>query len=220
MFTRTLTLDLAERAIVVVLFAFFVHRMLPRLSELVLIERAYPQLLTAAAGINVQLFLMVLSELLVALLLLLRPLSANFSRRPLDWIVSFLAASLPLFAEPAPPHGFIPVDVAGVIIGAGLLVQIAAKLALWRSFGVVPANHGVKTGGPYALIRHPMYAGYIVSHIGFVLGYPLLQNALLYLATFGVQVVRILREEAILHIDPDYARYARRVRYRLIPGLF
>ncbi len=111
-------------------------------------------------------------------------------------------------------------EFAGVIIGAGLIVQIAAKIALWRSFGVVPANHGVRTRGPYALIRHPMYAGYIVSQIGFVLGYPLLQNALLYLATFGLQMVRIMREEAILHSDPDYVRYAGRVRYRLIPGLF
>lgn len=215
-----LVLDLAERIAVLALFGFFVHRMLPRLTELVLVESAYPQLLVAAADVNAQVLLLVLSEALAAVLIVVRRPSGNLSRWPFDWGLSFLAVSLPLFAAPAPAGGLMPVQLAGGIIAAGLIVQIAAKISLWRSFGVVPANRGVRTGGLYALVRHPIYAGYIVSHIGFLLGYPSLQNGLLYLATFGLQIVRIMREEAILHIDPAYARYAQRVRYRLLPGVF
>ena len=95
-----------------------------------------------------------------------------------------------------------------------------AKIALWRSFGILPANRGVKTGGPYRLLRHPMYAGYLVTHVGFLVGFPSMQNTALYAAAFAVQVGRLLREEAILKEDPVYRNYAARVRYRLIPGLF
>ena len=70
----------------------------------------------------------------------------------------------------------------------GLLVQIAAKLALWRSFGVVPANRGVKTRGPYRLLRHPMYAGYTLTHIGFLIGFPSLSNTLLYASVLALNV--------------------------------
>ena len=102
----------------------------------------------------------------------------------------------------------------------GLLIQISAKASLWRSFGIVPANRGVKIGGPYRIVRHPMYAGYTITHIGFLLGFPLMQNALLYFAVFLVEVARMYREEAILNQDPAYRAYAARVRYRLVPGIF
>jgi protein-S-isoprenylcysteine O-methyltransferase Ste14 len=103
---------------------------------------------------------------------------------------------------------------------AGLAMQIAGKLALWRSFGLVPANRGVRTRGPYRFLRHPIYAGYTLIHIGFLLGFPSLPNALLYATLFAVEVVRLLREEAVLNRDPDYRAYAARVRYRLLPGVF
>jgi protein-S-isoprenylcysteine O-methyltransferase Ste14 len=60
----------------------------------------------------------------------------------------------------------------------------------------------------------------MITHIGFVLGFPSLQNALLYAATFAIQVVRLFREEAILMQDAQYQTYAARVRYRLMPGIF
>jgi protein-S-isoprenylcysteine O-methyltransferase Ste14 len=102
----------------------------------------------------------------------------------------------------------------------GLTFQTAAKAALWRSFGLVPANRGIRTKGPYRLVRHPMYTGYTVTHIGFLLGFPSLQNSLLYFATFLIEVIRLFREEAILKQDPLYRAYAARVRYRLLPGVF
>ncbi len=38
--------------------------------------------------------------------------------------------------------------------------SVFRKVLLGLSFGVVAANRGVKIGGPYSFIRHPMYAGY------------------------------------------------------------
>jgi protein-S-isoprenylcysteine O-methyltransferase Ste14 len=103
---------------------------------------------------------------------------------------------------------------------AGMIIQISAKVALWRSYGLIPANRGVKTRAPYRFLRHPMYAGYTLIHIGFLLGFPSLWNFLLYLTTLLIEVARLLREELILSKDPLYRDYAARVRYRLLPGVF
>ena len=189
--SRDLALALAERAAVLALFALFVHRLLPQLAGLVLIERVHPELLWQAADINAQVLLLVIAEGLGVALILARRRSATLSAHPLDWGLAFGAVSLPLLlTTPAP----------------------AATL--------VPANRGVKTRGPYRLLRHPMYAGYTLTHIGFLIGFPSLANTLLYAAVLALNVARILREEAILTHDAGYRAYATRVRFRLLPGLF
>lgn len=215
-----LILDLTERAAVLILFLFFVHRMLPRLIQLIQAQLNHPELILAVAEINAQAILLVLSEGLSVALILARRSSNSLSSHPFDWALCLTAVSLPLMVVPVPAGTLIPPQAATALMLAGLVMQIAAKMALWRSFGIVPANRGVKTGGPYRLLRHPMYAGYMITHVGFLLGFPSLQNALLYGAAFAVQVGRIIREEAILEKDPHYRIYAGRVRYRIVPGIF
>jgi protein-S-isoprenylcysteine O-methyltransferase Ste14 len=126
----------------------------------------------------------------------------------------------PLLAVPAAASTFIPPQITTALMFAGMIVQISAKAVLWRSYGLIPANRGVKIGGPYRFVRHPMYAGYTITHIGFLLGFPSLQNFLLYSLTLLVEVARLTREELILNKDPVYRQYATRVRYRLLPGVF
>ena len=82
-------------------------------------------------------------------------------------------------------------------------------------------GHHVIDRGPYAWVRHPGYAGPIVSYLvlPFALGAP---TAVLP-AAFGAVLLtlRALHEERRLLRDlPGYAAYAARVRYRLVPGLF
>ena len=82
-------------------------------------------------------------------------------------------------------------------------------------------GHHVVSSGPYALVRHPMYSGGVLFCIG---------AALLLGSWWGVLIspifaiafaVRIGIEERTLTADlPDYADYASRVRYRLLPGLW
>jgi protein-S-isoprenylcysteine O-methyltransferase Ste14 len=127
---------------------------------------------------------------------------------------------VPYLAVPAPAAEGIVSVTGAVMMLTGLAVQIGGKAALWRSFGVVPGIQSVRTTGPYRLIRHPIYAGYTLTHIGFVVGYPSQQNALLYAITFAIQVARLFREERLLMNEPSYRDYAARVRYRLVPGLF
>ena len=64
-----------------------------------------------------------------------------------------------------------------------------------------------------------MYAGYIVSQLGFLLVYFSAQNLLVYAAAWTAQYLRTVEEEKILRRDPDYQSYATKVRFRLIPGI-
>ena len=102
----------------------------------------------------------------------------------------------------------------------GLVLQLWAKLTLRRSFGIVPANRGVKASGPYRLVRHPMYLGYVTVHIGFLLLSPNLWNLVVYGLSFAIQIVRIRAEERLLGLDPAYAAFQAHTRFRLLPGVF
>lgn len=75
--------------------------------------------------------------------------------------------------------------------------------------------------GPYAVVRHPMYA----SAVFLFLGIPLLLGSWLGLALALALIVaiawRATREEQALRAElKGYTAYAARVRYRLIPGLW
>src|SRR5260370_34994067 len=142
------------------------------------------------------------------------------STDPLDWALSLIAVNAPLLAAPAAASTFMPSQIATSLMLTGMIIQISAKVVLWRSYGLVPANPGIKTGGPYRFVRHPMYAGYSLTHIGFLLGFPSLHNSLLYLVAFLIEIARLIREERILSKDLLYRKYATRVRYRLLPGVF
>lgn len=103
---------------------------------------------------------------------------------------------------------------------AGIIIQICAKLTLRRSFGLLPANRGVVVRGPYRVLRHPIYFGYLIREIGFLLRNFGIQNVIVVVVLLGVQVCRIIREERVLSKDDKYRQYMSRVRYRLIVGIF
>ena len=69
-------------------------------------------------------------------------------------------------------------------------------------------------------MRHPIYAAYLMSQIGFLLLNPTLWNLSLYLVSLGLQVMRILAEDEVLSRDPAYAAFRAKVRFRLLPGVW
>ena len=82
-------------------------------------------------------------------------------------------------------------------------------------------GHRVVTTGPYAYVRHPMYAG----ALGFLLGAPLLLGSWWGLAGSAALVLAmafraVLEERALTAELEGYADYAARVRYRLVPYLW
>jgi protein-S-isoprenylcysteine O-methyltransferase Ste14 len=75
--------------------------------------------------------------------------------------------------------------------------------------------------GPYAVVRHPMYAAMLLLFPGGSLLLGSLASLVLSLVLLTLLVVRIPGEERVLHDGLDgYAEYCTRVRHRLIPGVW
>jgi protein-S-isoprenylcysteine O-methyltransferase Ste14 len=105
----------------------------------------------------------------------------------------------------------------------GVILEVVAKAALGRSFGLLPAARGLVTVGPYRLVRHPIYLGYLLTHIGFLLTNFSAQNAVVIAALYLAQVIRIQREEAMLEAGDSngaYRKYKKDVPYRIVPYVF
>ncbi|BBA39906.1 hypothetical protein BCCH1_23300 [Burkholderia contaminans] len=114
----------------------------------------------------------------------------------------------------------IPEWAGGGIQIVGIAWHLFAKLSLGRSFGLLPANRGVVSSGAYRFMRHPIYAGYLLSEIGFLLTNFSTRNLVMIGTWMLLQIGRIVLEERVLSDDEDYRAYKSQVRYRLIPGVF
>lgn len=197
-------LDLVEKFVVAAFMALLAARLVP----------------AAVATAALPILLLLISESVVVLFILLRRRTRDISRRPADWLVGLAGTLLPLLAIAPEGAPIAPVATCVALMLAGFLLQLAAKLTLRRSFGVVAANRGVKASGPYRLIRHPMYAGYALTHVGFLLAGPTWWNFAIYGGTLAIQIRRILAEERVLNQDPAYRALAAKVRHRLLPFVF
>lgn len=154
----------------------------------------------------------------VAALFIFRRVPEQLSLRPLAWIAAPIGSFAMLFARPA--AGGLPHLPCELLQFAGVSVAFVSLAALGRSFGLVAANRGVKTRGPYGLVRHPAYAGYLLTYLGYVLENPAPANVGLFLLSTTFQLLRINEEERLLVQDRAYEQYSRSVRYRLVPLLY
>lgn len=105
----------------------------------------------------------------------------------------------------------------------GLAWQTVSKVALGRCFGLLPASRGLVTHGPYRIVRHPIYLGYLIAHVGFLLSNFSWINLFVLAALYLAQTVRMQREEAVLHAGErhaEYQAYCTEVRYRIVPYVF
>jgi protein-S-isoprenylcysteine O-methyltransferase Ste14 len=85
----------------------------------------------------------------------------------------------------------------------------------------VDRGHQVVKSGPYAFIRHPMYAGVILQSLGAPLLLGSLWSYLPVAATICLFVVRTALEDRTLRNElPGYAEYAMSTRFRLLPGIW
>jgi protein-S-isoprenylcysteine O-methyltransferase Ste14 len=161
----------------------------------------------------------VVQQVWVAVAFLSRRAPRTVSRRPLDWIAAYAGWFTSFLVRPGGYH-------LGWAVAFGFWVQVAG-LVLWawafsrlaRSYGVVPADRGLVTRGPYALVRHPLYSAYMVGGVGYLMQSFSARNALVDLIAVTWQLVRIHAEER--HLDgPEYAAYRAQVRWRLCPWIW
>jgi protein-S-isoprenylcysteine O-methyltransferase Ste14 len=79
-------------------------------------------------------------------------------------------------------------------------------------------NQKVISTGPYALMRHPMYAGSLVMLSGIPIALGSWWGMLVIVVMLPVLVWRLIDEEKFLAANlPGYVEYRKKVRYRLIP---
>ena len=197
----SLLIDLAERALLIGLYVLLARRLAPSLGKEPLNS------------------LLLISESIIVGFVVFRRTTLAVSRNPLDWLLALAGTLPPLLLRPG-GQPFGPPMIAGVIVIVGTVTHLWAKLALRRSFGIAAANRGVKIGGPYRIVRHPMYLGYAITWAGFVLLNPTWANAGLILFAALMQVMRTLAEERLLMGDAKYRTYAAATRFRIVPGLF
>src|SRR6266700_1260904 len=123
-------------------------------------------------------------------------------------------------------------SVIGLIALGILLFVPAGTLAYWQgwlfidllvmlentfSASTVRVEQGqtVISTGPYAIARHPMYAGVVVMVVGVPLALDSWLGLLVLVLTIPVLVLRILDEEKLLKDElRGYREYAQHVRYR------
>jgi protein-S-isoprenylcysteine O-methyltransferase Ste14 len=159
-----------------------------------------------------------LLESWTALLFLVRRPASTLSGSTVAWIVAPIGSFAMLLSRPH--DAGLPAGLCEAVQLGGLIFALASLGMLGRSFGLVAANRGIKTGGPYGFVRHPAYTGYLLTYLGYVAENLSLRNVVLLVVGTTCQLVRIREEERVLTRDDSYAQYRRSVRYRLIPLLY
>jgi protein-S-isoprenylcysteine O-methyltransferase Ste14 len=191
--------DRVERFVLIGLLGLLAYRLVPNLAS------------------NPVSLVYLVSETMLIVMVTFRRTANEISRSSADWAIGFAGTLLPLMV--------VRSDGAALAYGSTLLplgfgIAVSAQLSLRRSFGIVAANRGVRTGGIYGLVRHPMYLGYFLTHLGFLLSNPVLWNAVVYAIWTACQLYRVRAEERVLSGDTAYAAFASRVRYRLVPFVY
>lgn len=198
--SRYAIVDRLEQAVIVVLWAAFFWR--------------------ALGQPGIWSWLAVASEGGVVVFVLLRRSAGRIATDLRDWLLAFGATAAPLLIMPGGEPLARVVPLAAMLLLAGNLISLWAKAVLRRSFGIAPANRGLKLTGPYRLVRHPMYSGYLLTHLGVLALIPSWFNFGVYAVAWTLQILRLQAEERLLAQDEAYALYRQDVRYRLLPGIY
>lgn len=196
--------DLLARAAIVVLFSMMAVRFATDFLD---------------TGRITGLFL-VLSEALVVVLTVVRRSALIVDRSLRARILTAVSVLGPPLLSPGHAAALAPEAITVAFSCAGLAVVIAGKVTLGRSFALLPANRGIVSGGVYRIVRHPIYMGYLVSHLAFLAASPSLWNIAALVVADGALLARAVCEEETLAHDPAYREYQSRVRWRVAPGIF
>ncbi len=149
---------------------------------------------------------------------LIRKIPKGVSVSLYDWCVGIIGTyAIVLFRAEEMGRDLL---IGQILQFGGITLQVLAMFSLNRSIGMVAANRGVKTGGLYRWVRHPLYLSYVIAFLGYVINHPTSWNIGVYSAAVALWVLRLLAEERFLLRDPQYQDYAARVKSRLIPGIF
>ena len=101
-------------------------------------------------------------QIWVVIAYLVRRPAHAVSRRPGDWLLAFGGTFGGVLLRPSGAHPQWGLDLGLDMQVLGLAMCVVSFFALGRSFGFAAANRGLVRRGPYALVRHPIYASYLL----------------------------------------------------------
>jgi protein-S-isoprenylcysteine O-methyltransferase Ste14 len=189
----------------IVLAMFFLHFLLSHGNEFLVTYRFSTLLLVVKVATDVVFYLF-------------RRIPKEITISPYDWIVALLGTYM--VACFRPEHTGSDNLIGQIMQTLGLCMQVGGMLSLNTSIGMAAANRGIKTGGMYRIVRHPLYLSYAIAFGGFVLNQTSWYNVMIYFSALLLWVLRILAEERLLTRDATYREYTQRVPWRLVPLLF
>jgi protein-S-isoprenylcysteine O-methyltransferase Ste14 len=155
-------------------------------------------------------------------------------RRGAFWRTGAISVALVLFLMHAvspdlPRLRILPattaLGLAGVVVcAAGLGFSVWARIFLGRNWSAAPSvkeGHELIRGGPYRIVRHPIYTGILAAAVGTFLAGGRVMDAVIPAALFVVFIVKLRIEESLMmeQFPGEYPEYRRRTR-ALIPFLF
>ena len=196
--------DVLSRAVIIVLFSFMAVRL-------------GADFLQTARLTNL---LLLISEMLVVALTVLRRTAATVDRSMRAGLLTTMSLLGPPMVQPGHVSPMLGQAITVAVSVIGLAIVIAGKLTLGRSFGLMPANRGVVCTGIYRVVRHPIYLGYLITHVAFVFANPSAWNLSVLLIGDAALLLRAICEEQTLARDMRYQEYQQLVRWRVCPGLF
>jgi protein-S-isoprenylcysteine O-methyltransferase Ste14 len=148
-------------------------------------------------------------------------------------LMALMSIGFPLVIVAGLDHrfGWSPVFPLWIIVLGIILITLGYVFSMWalvenRFFSSVvriqaDRGHVVCDSGPYRIVRHPGYAGYILPLLGIVLALGSLWTLIPVAVALVIAVIRTALEDRTLQEElPGYQEYARRVPYRLFPGIY
>jgi protein-S-isoprenylcysteine O-methyltransferase Ste14 len=203
-YTRPMLTDLMSRAMIVVLFTIFSMNLFGDYMR---------------TG-HVTSLLVLVGESLVVILTVVRRRAQLVDRSVAAAVITTLSVAGPPLLRVSDATPLLADATTATVCALGLVLVVVGKMALGRSFGLVPANRGIVVRGPYMFVRHPIYTGYLITHAAFFVANPAPWNAGVILVADTLLILRALMEERILSSDVEYQGYCRRVGWHLVPGVF
>ena len=163
----------------------------------------------------------ILYDLVVSITFLIRRpalrTDSSWSAHVAGYVGTFLVPSYVQVAAKISPSSLSATSlalakIALVVWAIGVAFEMWTVWQLRFAFSIVPQARILQSTGPYRLVRHPIYLGYIIINLAFWMAHMHLGLGIVVVAWIGITLVRIRYEENVLRESfPEYAAYAAKV---------